>query len=207
MNSIWSDDTRIPQFPCLKEDKKTDVLIIGGGITGVLCAYFLQKSGVDYILVEGDRICSGITQNTTAKITSQHGLIYQKLLKSHGVEGAQKYLDIHQAALARYAGLCRDISCDFQRKSNYVYTISDKDKLQKEIEALEKLRYQAFLTKTWDLPFQTAGAVEFRNQAQFHPMKFVEKIVKGLHIYENTYVTEVAPIQPDLQRDGLFLIK
>lgn len=193
MNSIWTEDVKLPQFPALMEDKKTDVLIIGGGMAGVLCAYFLQKAGVDYILVEGDRICSGITQNTTAKITSQHGLIYHKLLKSLGTEGAQKYLDINQAALARYAELCGNIDCDFERKSNYVYSVCDKEKLQKEIDALEKIRYQAFLTKTWDLPFQTAGAVEFRNQAQFHPLKFIEKIAKGLHIYENTYITETAP--------------
>lgn len=193
MNSIWTDDVRLPQFEALKEDKKTDVLIIGGGMAGILCAYFLQKVGVDYILVEGDKICSGITRNTTAKITSQHGLIYQKLLKSHGVEQAQKYLDINQTALNKYAELCRNIDCDFERKSNYVYSISDKVKLEKEVAALEKMKYQAFLTKTWDLPFQTAGAVEFRNQAQFHPLKFIEKITKGLNIYENTYITETAP--------------
>ena len=193
MNSIWTDDVKIPQFPPLKEDAKTDVLIIGGGITGILCAYFLQKAGVNYILAEGNRICSGITQNTTAKITSQHGLIYHKLLKKCGVENAQKYLDSNQAALSKYAELCQKMNCDFKRKSNYVYSITDKEKLEKEVEALEKLRYQAFLTKTWDLPFQTAGAVEFRNQAQFHPLKFIEKIVKGLHIYENTYITEIAP--------------
>ena len=121
MNSIWTEDVRLPQFPALMEDKKTDVLIIGGGMAGILCAYFLQKAGVDYILVEGNRICSGITQNTTAKITSQHGLIYHKLLKSLGTEGTQKYLDINQAALARYAELCSNIDCDFERKSNYVF--------------------------------------------------------------------------------------
>lgn len=193
MNSIWTEDVKLPQFPALKEDKKTDVLIIGGGMTGILCAYLFQKAGVDYILVEGERICSGITQNTTAKITSQHGLIYQDIYKRFGIEQAQKYLDSNQEAIKKYTELCRDIDCNFEHKSNYVYSISDKAKLEKEVEILERLRYQAFFAKTWNLPFQTAGAIEFRNQAQFHPLKFIEKIVKDLHIYEHTYITETAP--------------
>ena len=66
--SVWADSMNLPRFDELKGDKKTDVLIIGGGICGLLCAYFLENTGVDYILVEGDRIAGGITENTTAKI-------------------------------------------------------------------------------------------------------------------------------------------
>ena len=61
MQSIWSDSIQLPQFPRLQRDQKTDVLIIGGGLAGILCAYMLQKSGIDYMLVEAKRICSGIT--------------------------------------------------------------------------------------------------------------------------------------------------
>ena len=86
MQSIWSDSIQLPQFPRLQRDQKTDVLIIGGGLAGILCAYMLQKSGIDYMLVEAKRICSGITKNTTAKITVQHGLIYHKLIKNFGIE-------------------------------------------------------------------------------------------------------------------------
>ena len=82
MDSIWSKTTKIPQFQSLAGDKKTDVLIIGGGMAGILCAHFLEENGVDYMLVEGNRIGEGVTKNTTAKITSQHGLIYHKLLKT-----------------------------------------------------------------------------------------------------------------------------
>lgn len=74
MTSIWSESTRLPHFPTLEGGIKTDVLIIGGGITGILCAYFLQEKGMDYVLVEGRTICAGVTRNTTAKITSQHGM-------------------------------------------------------------------------------------------------------------------------------------
>ena len=80
MQSVWTDSVNFPNFDKLKKDVRTDVLIIGGGITGLLCAYQLHQAGIDYVLVEADHICSGITKNTTAKITSQHGLIYHKLI-------------------------------------------------------------------------------------------------------------------------------
>ena len=79
MDSIWTNSVEMPEFPALEGDARTDVLIIGGGIAGILCAYFLQENGVDYMLAEGRAICSGITKNTTAKITAQHGLIYHSL--------------------------------------------------------------------------------------------------------------------------------
>ena len=80
INSIWPEASNAPKFQALKTDAKTDVLIIGGGIAGILCAYMLKQAGTEYMLVEADRICQGITRNTTAKITAQHGLIYDKLL-------------------------------------------------------------------------------------------------------------------------------
>ena len=67
MKSIWQKETTFPEFQTLKEDKKVEVLIIGGGITGLLTAYFLQQTGISYILVEKNRICSGTTGCTTAK--------------------------------------------------------------------------------------------------------------------------------------------
>lgn len=193
MNSIWSETIELPHFPALEGDLKTDVLIIGGGMTGILCAHFLQKAGVDYTLVEGRRICSGVTKNTTGKITSQHGLIYHKLLEKFDLEYARKYLEINQMAVEKYRQLCEGLDCDFEEKSSYVYSINDKKKLEKEMQALDKIGFQAVLNKTWELPFQTAGAVMFLDQAQFHPLKFINKIVGGLHIYENTFVTELMP--------------
>ena len=85
MNSIWTESVEMPHFESLEGNVKTDVLIIGGGITGLLCAYFLHQQGVDYLLAEGRTICSGVTKNTTAKITAQHGLIYADLLKKVGL--------------------------------------------------------------------------------------------------------------------------
>ena len=86
MSSLWTENIEMPEFPTLEKDIRTQVLIIGGGMAGVLCAYFLQQAGVDYCLLEKDRICQGVTGHTTAKITAQHGLIYEKSLQSMGQE-------------------------------------------------------------------------------------------------------------------------
>ena len=192
MNSIWTESVTMPHFETLEGDVKTDVLIIGGGITGILCAWFLEKKGVDYLLVEGRRICSGVTKNTTAKITAQHGLIYADLLKKAGEERAKIYLDANQRALEEYFSLCRRIECDFEERSNFVYSLSDKAKLEREVEALEKIGFHALFQDTTELPFPTAGAVGFAHQAQFHPLKFLARIAEGLKIYEHTFVTELS---------------
>ena len=84
MDSIWLKNSQKPNFKSLNGDIRTDVLIIGGGITGILTAYMLKESGIDYILAEADEICSKTTQNTTAKITLSHSLIYQKIFKKYG---------------------------------------------------------------------------------------------------------------------------
>lgn len=191
MKSLWSDETKIPEFPQLNGDAHTDVLIIGGGIAGILTAYFLHQNGVKYILVEKGSICSGTTQNTTAKITYQHGLIYSKILKSYGVEGAQKYLKANEAAFNKYAGLCSNIDCDYETKDNYVYSVDDRKKIDDEISALQKIGCNAQLCESVPLPLITVGAVKFENQAQFNPLKFIAETAKGLNIYENTFVREM----------------
>ncbi len=191
MCSIWTENISLPQFKQLNGNKKTDVLIIGGGMAGILSAYFLEKAGVDYALVEGRRICSGITGNTTAKITAQHGLIYRKLLKSLGTERARMYLDANQEAVRKYARLCRRLNCDYEEKHSYVYSRNDRKKLEDEAAALTKLGYKPRLIEQCELPFQTVGAVGFAEQAQFHPLKFISSIAKGLKIYENTFVKEL----------------
>lgn len=193
MNSVWTEGVIFPQFKELEGNVRTDVLIIGGGITGILCAYFLRERGIPYILAEGRTICSQTTKNTTAKITSQHGLIYQKLLKSKGVEKTRMYLDANQNAVKKYFELCGKADCDFEEKTNYVYTLDDRRKLEKELDALGRVGFDAVFSETKELPFKTAGAVGFAGQAQFNPLKFILQILPQLNIYEHSFVRELAP--------------
>ncbi len=191
MESIWTEDVSMPEFPELKKDIRTQVLVIGGGMTGILCAYFLQQAGIDCCLLEKRRICGGITGNTTAKITSQHGLIYDKLIRTVGVERAGLYLKANEQALKRYRDIGWCIDCDMEEKDSYVYLKEDRARLERELRALERLGYAADFAETTALPFETTGAVRFLHQAQFHPLKFAAAIAKNLSIYENSEVREM----------------
>ncbi|MGN1443999.1 MAG: FAD-dependent oxidoreductase [Acutalibacteraceae bacterium] len=181
----------MPAFQKLCGDIHTDVLIIGGGIAGILTAYFLRSNGVDCVIAEKGRICSGTTGNTTAKITSQHGLIYSKLLKSVGEENARKYLSANENALRRYEIMSRKIDCDFEIKDSFVYSVDNKKKLDNEMQALDTIGFKAGLSENIPLPIKTVGAVRFPNQAQFNVLKFLFAVSKDLTIFENTFVREM----------------
>lgn len=191
MKSVWADNSSLPHFENLKTNLKTDVLVIGGGITGLLCAYMLSLSGVDCVLLEASKICGGVTENTTAKITSQHGLIYNKLIGQFGIEKARMYLEANQKALLKYRDLCEDIPCDFEDKASFVYSLDDAEIIEKEQSALYKIGYSADFIKNLSLPFSVAGAIRFNNQAQFNPLKFASAISKNLRIFEYSRVREL----------------
>lgn len=188
MESIWQATAALPRFDRLKGDIKTDVLIIGGGMAGLLCAHYLKQAGVDCTLVEASRICSGTTKGTTAKITAQHGLIYSKLSDRFGLERAKLYLQANLEAVAEYRRLCQQIDCDFQEQDSFVYSLDDPGALEREFLALNRLNFPGKFAKELPLPFPTAGAIQFPDQAQFHPLKFFAAIAKDLPIYEHTWV-------------------
>lgn len=193
MNSVWVDSSDRVRFLPLRESIKTDVLIVGGGMAGILCAYMLTNAGVDCVLVEAKRICDGITKNTTAKITLQHGLIYNKLIDKYGTEKARLYLEAQKIACEEYARLCENTCCDYELMDSYVYSLDDRASIEREVYAFNRLGYNAEFCKTIRLPFDVAGAVKVKQQAQFHPLKFAFELAKGLRIYENTKVLELMP--------------
>lgn len=194
LQSIWKNDIEYPSFPKLEGDQKTDVLIIGGGLCGVLCAYFLEQAGVNYLMAEADTIGGGVTGNTTAKVTSQHGLIYEKLLRKYGSEKALQYLHANEWALGKYRELAQKLDCDFEEKNAFVYTLADREKVEREVRAVNELGFPAEFAQDLHLPFRTEGAIRFPNQAQFHPRKFLAQIAEGLNIYEHTCIRELAPM-------------
>lgn len=187
----WGTTESLPRFDTLKKDIKTDVLVIGGGLCGLLTAKMLNEKGIKCVLVEKGRIMGGISGNTTAKITAQHGLIYHKLLKGMGRDKARLYLKVNLDAVRKYAEMSKEISCDFKIKDNYVYSSESAKKLHDEMEALSLLGFKAEFKKTFGIPVRSYGAVKFPEQAEFHPVNFAKGIAGGLEIYENTFVKEV----------------
>ena len=193
MSYIWEKEAIHPSFEALNRSKSTDVLIIGGGITGILCGFMLRNSGADCLIVEADKICGGITNNTTAKITFAHGLIYDKFIKKFGQEKAKLYLEAQRNACEEYNKICRNIDCDYEKKDSFVYSLDNTRKIRAEVEALNRLGINAQFSHAKELPFSVAGAVHVKEQAQFNPIKFLYEIAKDLPIYENTKVLEILP--------------
>lgn len=193
MDSLWQKTAQLPSFESLKTELKTDVLIIGGGLAGVLCAYMLERSGVDCALVEARRLCSGVTGNTTAKVTAQHGLIYHRLFKQFGRETAKLYLQANQWAVEQYRRLAQNIDCGFETQDSFVYSLEDERKTEKEAQALERLGAPVRLAYSTPLPFPVAGAVRMQGQGQLHPLKFVSGLLPGLRIFERTKVLGLRP--------------
>lgn len=195
MESIWSKTTEIEKFPQLSGDLETEAAVIGGGLAGILTAYFLQKCGVKAVVLEAGRVGSGQTGNTTAKITSQHNLIYAKLLQEFGEEKARQYASANQQAVEEFRRMIEGagMDCEFEECPAYLYSTDPQkiNALEQEVLAAQKLGLPAEFTTQTNLPFSVAGAVRFGGQAQFHPLKFLKEVSKELTVYEQTPVKTV----------------
>ena len=191
MKSIWNNNIDKPTFNTLQGDIKTDILIIGGGMCGILCAYTMKEAGINYVLVESDRICNGITNGTTAKITLQHSLIYNKILKKYGVEKTQLYYKSQNDALEKFKKIASNQDSNFRICDSFVYSLNNRKVIEEEIMALNRIRTDAELCEKTELPFKISGAVKITNQAQFNPLRFAYGIAKDLKIYENTKVIKI----------------
>ncbi|EHK2345295.1 FAD-dependent oxidoreductase [Clostridium perfringens] len=193
MKSVWSESCKFRKREALNKDIKTDVLVIGAGIAGILTAYMLKQKGREVVVIDAAEIASGNTKNTTAKITSQHDLIYSKLISEFGEEKARQYAKANELAIKKYKEIIEDkrIECDFEEKPAYVYSLNEVDVLKEEVEAAKKLGIDAEFVQEANLPFKINGAVKFNNQAQFNPLKFLRGISNELVIYENTRALEI----------------
>lgn len=198
LKSIWESDADLERRKALPGNVQTENVVIGAGMAGLLIAYFLQKQGKQVLVVEAKTIGSGQTKGTTAKITSQHGLCYAKMIRNIGRKKAKQYAEANEQAIRLYERMIygEHIDCEFERKAAYLYTVRKHSvaTLQKEAEAAMSLGIKAqFVTGTeWkEFPFEAKAGVCFENQAQFHPLKFISHLAKELTIYENTKVLSV----------------
>lgn len=193
--SIWSRTAKLPHRQPLSGNITAEAAVIGAGMAGILTAYLLQKQGVQVVVLEADRIAGGQTKNTTAKITSQHGLFFRELIQNMGNQKAKLYASAHEQAVDAFEQIIKEegIDCDFKRLPSWLYSreAAGKDRLEAEARAAASLGIKAYVSETADLPFPVTGAVCFENQAQFHPLKFMASLARKLTIYEKTRVLKV----------------
>jgi len=198
--SYWRDSVALQEFPKLQEKIKVDVGIVGAGMTGITTAYLLAKQGLDVCLIEGNTIMNGTTGHTTAKITAQHGLIYDELISHFGIEHAQLYYEANNRAKNFIKQLVNEhkIDCQFTNEDAFLYTKSNEyvQKLENEYKAYEKLNIDGSLVDTVNLPFSVKSALKMKNQAYFHPIEYLNVLLNeckenGVQIYEQTRALNV----------------
>src|SRR5690554_5119090 len=91
--SLWTASRNIPEYQSLHEDIQVDVVIVGGGITGITSGYLLANEGLKVAILEADQLLNGTTGHTTAKVTAQHGLIYDEFITNFGKSKAKLYYE------------------------------------------------------------------------------------------------------------------
>lgn len=198
--SYWMASTPLTDYPSLNDDTEVDVAIVGGGLVGITSAFLLKKEGYRVAVIEADRIVQGTTGHTTAKITSQHVLIYNYIKIQMGMEKAQQYADANQSAIDMIESIVKEknIDCDFERQSAYVYTQQDKyiQQIADETITASSLGIKATYLEEVPLPVKIKAAMRFDNQAQFHPRKYVLSLAKdipggGSYIFEHTRAVDI----------------
>ena len=198
--SYWLASTKQPEYEELDRDMSVDAAIVGGGLVGITLAYLLKKEGLKVAVLEANRILQGTTGHTTAKVTSQHDLIYDQLTTSIGEELTRQYADANQNAIELIDSIINEnkIDCDFKRLPAFTYTMLDEytEKIEKEVKAASDYGIKAAYTMDTGLPFKVKAAMRFENQAQFHPRKYLialaEKIQgDGSAIYDRTRAIDI----------------
>jgi len=199
--SIWLETIPETEYDALSTDRAVDVAVVGGGIAGVTAAYHLSTAGQEVAVIERDRLLSGTTGYTTAKLTSQHGLVYADLVEAHGEQRAREYAEANEAAIDQVDSIAaeHDIDCDFERLPAFAYLTdpAGRDRIREEVQAAKRLGLPASYTDSTALPFDVAGAIRFDDQAQFHPGQYLQGLAEiiveqGGSIYENTTATDVS---------------
>lgn len=198
------------QYPSLERDLHTGIAIVGAGIVGLTTACLLQAAGREVTVFEARRIGRQATGRSTAKVTSQHGLRYRRLVESIGTAGARRYAAANERAIGRIRKLCKafGLDCGLEARPAYVFAEDEAQtaSLAKEAQAAAGLGLPASYISDLELPFPVTGALRFDDQAQFDPFRYLvglaEAVAQNGALFETTRITEIEHGEPCRLRAG-----
>jgi len=203
--SYWMDSSAPTAYPPVDGDVEVDVAVVGGGIAGLCSAWELTRAGRRVAVFEADRIVAGTTGYTTAKLTAQHGLVYDRLRSSLGADTARWYARSQLDAIERVAAVVAElgIDCDLERLPAFTYATpaGAVEQVRAEVEAATAAGLPASLVTDTGLPFEVAAAIRVEGQAQFHPRRYLLALADDLthhggQIFERTRVTDLDEGEP-----------
>ncbi|NUS77293.1 MAG: FAD-dependent oxidoreductase [Streptomyces sp.] len=186
-------------------DLTVDVAVIGGGMAGLSTAWELVREGREVAVLEAGRLAAGVTGRTTAKLTALHTLVYDRLRRTRGAEGARLYARSQTDAIRHAADIVAElgVDCDWEEAAAYTYAEEAEGvaELRAEAEAAREAGLDASFVTATDLPFPVAGAVKVVRQAQFHPRKYLLALAEDLRrrggtVYEDTRVVALTEGEP-----------
>ena len=194
--SLWLKGIKDKAYPQLKQNIETDVLIIGGGITGITTAYFLKDSNLDVTLVEQNKIGTGQTSNSTGKLSYLQGTIYNKIENIYDKETAKKYLKSQKEAIDIVKDIIieNNIKCDFESNNSFIFTDKNMNisKLNQTAKILKYSKSNYKIVKNLPINYQSSFGIKVDDTAVFHPVKYLlelKRILKDdINIYENTKI-------------------
>ncbi|WP_062104912.1 FAD-dependent oxidoreductase [Bacillus niameyensis] len=205
--SWWIQSLEMPTFPALDHDMNVDVAIIGAGITGISIAYLLAKEGMQTAIFEASKVLNGTTGHTTAKVTSQHGVIFNELISHFGEDGARLYYEANHKAIEQIEKMVNDhnIDCSFQKEDAYIYTNDENyiEKLKLEADAYKRLGIDGEYSNDIPINIPYKAAVVMRNQAHFHPLRYLVNVLElfkkeGGQVFENSVATHMEDGDPPI---------
>lgn len=202
MKSIWMKDYINKNLPTINKNLETPVLIIGGGISGLMCAYNFMKSNIKFILVDANKLASGVTANTTAQVSIAHDNLYDEISKKHGEESAISYLESQVEGLNIIKEIIRkeNIKCDYKEESTILCANEEKniEVINKQYDILEDVNVKLLNSNSDVFPFKRG--LEFKKQFIFNPIKYVMNIIdilikNKMFLYENSKVTKINKLE------------
>ncbi|HET9576643.1 MAG TPA: FAD-dependent oxidoreductase [Usitatibacter sp.] len=200
--SIWQATSKPAALPLFGGEAEVDVVVIGGGITGITTAMLLAEAGRSVIVLEARQVGTGTTGRSTGNLYAVVGNGLATIAQKWGddrmkevVRSRASAVDFVEQTVTRHR-----IDCDFRRCTFHLYAPGLEDatrrQIERECDAAAMAGLPAHMVEEVPLPFHTGHAMVIEHQANFHPLAYVRGLVRaiasdGCRIFEHSEAGEI----------------